>query len=482
MIPTLLNLPEHPRRLRNSVVFVVVLSAGILIGLVFRSRGFSESNIVMVMLLGVVFISVATNRRYGVTAAIVTVMTFNFLFTEPRFTLIVDNHEYLVTFPVMFIVALISSELTARIRVQAQDAYQRERHNELLYRAGRALLKARGSREVLETGVAHLQSLLECPVEGFLPHEVSSEYAEHATERDGVSFPVRSGDRVLALLCVSGDTTRWSTVSRTRASLDAVVAPLAMALDRERLADLEAQARVEIERERLKNHLLQSISHDLRSPLTSIVGFSMMLDQQDLSTMEAADTVRSIRTEAQWLSRLVENLLSLSRIENAEDRAGSITDWEVLDELIADAVETVTPRLGERSLNVEYGDEPILVRTSPGLLSQVLVNLLDNSAQHTSDESTVLLRVERIFGSESTETGLVGIHVSDDGPGFSQQALEHGFDRFFTAKARPDGRRGLGLGLSICKTIVDQLGGTITLSNNENGGAHVTIQLPGRMI
>lgn len=481
-IPALLNLNHPPRQLKNVAFLGVVLSAGIFVGLVFRSRGFPESNVIMVMLLGVVIISVATNRLYGVTAAILTVITFNFLFTEPRFTLVVDNRQYLVTFPVMFIVALISSELTARIRKQAQDAHRRERHNELLYRAGRELIKAHGSQEVLDTAIAHLQNLLNCNVRGYLPDEQTEDtrVVDPVGCTNCGTFTVATGERVLAVLRVSGDTNQWIAGSPERTLLDAVVAQLAIALDRERLAELEALARVEIERERLKNQLLQSISHDLRSPLTSIVGFSTILEQQDLSSAELVSTVRSICTEAQWLSRLVENLLSLSRIEYETDRRDVRFEWEILDELIADAVETVAPRLGPRSLIIENNEKPVLVRTGPSLFSQVLVNLLDNSVQHTPDDTAIRIGVNRLLTSRSGKECSVEIFVSDNGPGFSSQALQYGFDRFFTAKARPDSRRGLGLGLAICKSIVDQLGGTIALSNRSDGGACVTIRLPGR--
>ena len=479
---------------------IAVLSLGVAtaLALAFRSMGITESSIVLLYLLSVVIASVTAGRVYGIGASVVAVVLFNFLFTEPRFTFVVNDAQYLVTFPVMLVVAVITSELTARIRRQAEEAERREVLTKLLYESSRSLLGAQGQAEVVRSATRHLSSLIERPVacafdgggdEPIVIGEIT------AADREALSGPVRRvlgahdgarpspvstpgavwtlvpvgvQGRTLAVIAV--DTGGEAMPRATAESLRAVVVQLALALDREEMSRREEHARLEIERERLRANLLQSISHDLRSPLTAIVGSATtLLADQAPADETRSELARSIRDDARWLTGLVENLLSLTRAEESAVRFQGVV--EVLDDVLSSAIGRVDRIHETHRLRVDLGDEPVLVRMDSGLIEQLIINLLENALQHTPAGTTVDVRVRR-------DDGWVVMVVEDDGPGLSERVLEHAFERFYTERAIPDARRGMGLGLSICRAITAAHGGTITVRNLASGGASFAVRLP----
>jgi two-component system sensor histidine kinase KdpD len=253
--------------------------------------------------------------------------------------------------------------------------------------------------------------------------------------------------------------------------LEAVAAQLALALDRERLERLQEEQRVEIERERLRNDLLRSISHDLRTPLAAIAGASSMLSSGPgpLEGETGRDLARGIYDDAIWLTRLVENLLSLTRVEGKSLKLNR--NWEVAEDLVASAMERFRGRMAAHRFRTLLPEQPILVKVDPALIEQVLVNLIDNAIRHTPAGSTVEIRTAEA-GRE------VLFEVADNGPGLSDKALQHLFERFFTENPSTIERRGLGLGLAISKSIVEAHGGRIAAQNRETGGAVFRFHLP----
>ena len=491
-------------RRRNADPFtqigITIVSLGIATGLslFFRSVGITESSIVLVYLLSVVIAAVMTGRLFGIAASLVAVVLFNFLFTEPRFTFVVYDPQYLVTFPVMLTVAVISSELTARIRKQAEEARRRELSTKLLYESSRSLLGAQGQAEVIRAGVRHLSGLIErpivcavddgqgaplfvddgdsqsvddlvAPIRRMLGQQGASQSVSvEVGSRLWKLVPVRAQGQTLAVIAIMTGSSGLSMVASE--SMRAVVVQLALALDREEIGRREQNARIEIERERLRANLLQSISHDLRSPLAAIVGSaSALVEQAGMAAETRTDLVRSIRDDARWLAGLVENLLSLTRAEESAVRLrGSV---EVVDDVLSSALGRISRIHETHNLRVDPGDEPVLMHMDSGLIEQLIINLLENAIQHTPPGSTVRVGVQR-------ERDMVVLAVEDDGPGLSTRALEHAFERFYTERSIPDGRRGLGLGLSICRSIAEAHGGAITAANLPRGGARLEVRLP----
>lgn len=482
---------------------IALLSLGTATGLAlfFRSVGITESSIVLLYLLSVVIVSVVAGRLLGIAASLVAVVLFNFLFTEPRFTFVVNDPQYLVTFPVMLTVAAISSELTARIRRQAEEAQRREVLTRRLYESSRSLLGAQGHDEVVRAAVGHLSDLIERPLlcvvgdpaSALQCYEAGGASYEEALEQpirqvlgrpdaappvsvetESTTFvltPVGSQGRVLAVIAI--DAGEEGLTSIATESLSAMVVQLALALEREEMSRREQNARIEIERERLRANLLQSISHDLRSPLAAIVGSASTLIQQNVTSPATREELaRSIRDDARWLTGLVENLLSLTRAEESAVRfQGSL---EVLDDVLSAALGRVDRIHETHSVGVDVEGEPVLVRMDSGLIEQLIINLLENVMQHTPAGTAVRVSI-------CCDDGDAMLIVEDTGPGLSELALEHAFERFYTERSVPDARRGMGLGLSICRSIAEAHGGSIAAMNRVDGGARFEIRLPSEL-
>jgi len=460
--------------------------------------GITESSIVLLYLLSVVIASVLAGRISGIVASLVAVVLFNFLFTEPRFTFVVSDPQYLVTFPVLLIVALISSELTGRIRKQAEEAQRREFLTKQLYESSRALLGAQGQEDVAVAAANHLSGLIEQFVGCFvhkgvrdLPFITPEELADIEEIHEKASAllrqpyspvstkltvlnspwmltPVGVHDRTLAVLAIRIRGDELSPVDRE--SIRAVVVQLALALDREEMSRREQNARIETERERLRANLLQSISHDLRSPLTAIVGSaSAILEENRISETTRLELIRTIRDDARWLTGLVENLLSLTRAEAKSVQFSGNVD--ILEDILSSALGRIEHIHETHTIEVNLPSEPSFVQMDSGLMEQLILNLLGNAVQHTPKGSRIAIGIRR-------EADRALVTVEDNGPGLSERALEHAFERFYTERAIADAQRGMGLGLSICRSIAEAHGGTISVHNKPEGGACFVVRVP----
>ncbi len=504
--------------LSKTVFALLIFAASTALGVASFSLGFKESNIIMIFLLGVLLVSVLCGRLLGLIASVASVVSYNFLFTEPRWTFVVYDFQYLITFFVMLAVALITSELATRMRRIAQVATLRERRTEMMYRTSRSLLHAGSTRTVVRAALEHLHGLLHREVTCYLPEDrlpaggrspgkgpleahvldhygagegtksrpVVPEEAEAArwvyehgqpagygtdtlSESGTFYLPLVVQNRTLGVLAVP---CREEPLDETQMNLlQAVAAQIALALDRERLARAEEENRVEIERERLRGNLLRSISHDLRSPLSTIAGASSTLlsEEGSLGPEARDDLIRGINEDATWLTGLVENLLNLTRIDVGSLRLNR--SWELAEDLVASALERFRNRTGTHAVRAVLSDEPILVHVDPMLIEQVLVNIIDNALRHTPTGTRVVIRAS--LGDEG-----VAFEVADNGPGLSEYELKRAFDRFYAADTARGERRGLGLGLAISRSIVEAHGGSISVHNAAGGGAVFRFVLP----
>lgn len=488
---------------------LLLMGGATALAILFDILGLSEANIIMMFLLGVVLVSLSGGRWIGVSAAVVSVMLFNFLFTEPRYTFVVNDPQYLIIFPVLFTVALITSELVNRMKREAMAADIREQRTEVLYRISRSLLQATGTRAVIMAALEHLSGIFKVGMVVYLPDKDSgnlvsyhlgpdSQQAEHlesAPERQaaewsfanaqaaghgtvnysrsqGIYYPIQTHNQVLGVLGV--DAAHTSPDKSRNSMIEAVAAQIALAIDRENLAEAQEQSRIEIERERLRSNLLRAISHDLRSPLASISGSSstLLYDWRQLNDESRSQLLTNIQQDADWLTQLIENLLSLAKVEGSHFVLN--TESELADDIIAGVLSKVKSRAADHSISTDLPDEPLFIPADVGLVQQVLVNLIDNALRYTPPGCYILISVKK------TEDSLIEFKVSDDGPGIPEEYREQIFDRFFTLKSNHDQRRGLGLGLSICKSIVEIHGGNIELNRTQSGGAEFRFTLPAK--
>lgn len=243
-------------------------------------------------------------------------------------------------------------------------------------------------------------------------------------------------------------------------------------LERRRFREEKQAIELETQQERLRSNLLRAISHDLRTPLTSISGNAGVLMEKSivLDEEKKQELYRSIYDDSMWLVNLTENLLSITRIENGTMHLQM--GAELMDDVFQEALAHVDRQAKDHHISVELPDDLLLARMDVRLIVQVIINIVNNAIKYTPAGSHIILRAEK-------QDAKVAVSISDDGPGISDEAKIHLFDMFYTAsQGKPDNRRGLGLGLNLCRSIVTAHGGEITVTDNIPHGSIFTFTLP----
>lgn len=502
------------KKVRVSISWKEILTASLImiistmISLFIDYIGFREANVIMIFILGVIIVNMKT-RGYllGFICSIISIFLFNFLFTDPRYSLEVYDKSYLATFPIMLIVTFTIGTLTSKIQREAQNSLARENTTQILYRVSRKLLSATGTADVVGIGIKYLSRLLERTVICYLVQEnkLTTPFIYTATkgEKDrtllnkeeeavaywtllndkesgagtntfygakGYYMPLKSHNKVLGVLgvsCITGN-----LKPEQKFIFETVASQIYIALDREILAETQKNSKLEIESERLRSNLLRSISHDLRSPLAGIKGaISTIIETGELLSKDTKDELfQGIYDDTEWLIRLVENLLSMTRFEGGNMKIKK--NLELVEEVVYEAVQRTSKRLKDHEIKVTVPEDVIMLSMDGNLIEQVLINLFDNAIKFTPKEALIDVKVYE-------EVGDVIFEVIDDGIGISEEILPHIFDRFFTNGDKiSDSRRGVGLGLAICKSIVEGHGGKISAQNKDEGGAIFRFNIP----
>jgi two-component system, OmpR family, sensor histidine kinase KdpD len=454
---------------------------------------FDRANLIMVYLAGVALVAVFFGRTMSVLAACASVAAFDFMFVPPVLTFRVHETEYLVTFGVMLAVALLISTLAGRLRDQAEAARQRERRTHALYALSRELAGLTAAQDVTRTVCRHVSDLFRGEARlllpdpsGRLPAEDGPAAPDHAAAewalRHGASaglgtetvpeagafcVPLPGSQGPVGVLAVRPDRALLPLTTDHLDLLETLARLVAAPLERARLAQDAEHARVEMEAERLRNALLSSVSHDLRTPLAAITGAATsLLDAGSVGAAERHELVQTIYEEGERLDRLVGNLLDMTRLESGVRLQ---RDWHSPEELVGGALARLDKELaGHRVVTAVPEDLP-LVAVDALLIERVLVNLLDNAVKYTPPGATLTV-------SAWAGAGLLEVEVADDGPGLPPGQEEKVFEKFFRASPRP--RRGFGLGLAICRAIVSAHGGRIRAENRAGGGVAFRFALP----
>ncbi len=498
------------------------------IGRIFAWLGFTDANIITVYILGVLIVSVVTSSRvWSVAASLCSVVIFNFFFTEPRYTLLAYESGYPVTFLVMFAVSFITGSLAARLKDQARQTAKAAYRTKILFDTNQLLQQARGQEEITRAAAGQLVKLLNRDIAVYLPEgeglgeplyftaassgeeeggeeketamaaakeqEGAKPAAEEAEEREAAVWALKnnkhagagtdtfSGARYQYLaIRVNHNVYGVAGVCLEDGALDpfengmllSILGEWALALENEKNAREKEEAAIMAKNEQMRANFLRTISHDLRTPLTSISGNASNLLDNNLSFDE--ETKRSlyqaIYDDAMWLAGLVENLLSVTRIE--EGRVQLSMTAELMDEVISEALHHVRMARGSRQIRVEDTEEFIFARMDPKLIMQVIINIVDNALKYTPDGSEIVLSARR-------EQSQVVVQIRDNGPGIPDGQKAKIFDMFYTGTQRAaDSRRSLGLGLSLCRSIIHAHGGEITVTDAVPHGAVFTFTLP----
>lgn len=485
-----------------------ILIAASLIGFLFYHLGFEEANIITVYVLAVLVTSVTTtNRVYSLISSVVSVLVFNFLFTEPKFTLQAYDKGYPVTFLIMFLAALLTSSLAVKLKNHAKQSAQAAFRTKVLLDTNQSLQQAKSRDDIMAVTASQLIKLL--------GRDIVAYFAENGTLSAPALFPasekapadewVSENEQAVAAWVLknnkhAGATTQTLSNARClylavrvndrvygvvgivigeqppdafeRSIVLSILGECALALENEKNAREKEQAAILAKNEQLRANLLRTISHDLRTPLTSISGNASNLLSNGASF--DADTKKQLYTDiyddSMWLINLVENLLSVTRLE--EGRLNLSLSEDLVDDVIIEALRHVNRKSVEHYIEVENEDEFLLAKMDAKLIVQVVINIVDNAIKYTPKGSHILISTKKQYDKAV-------ISIADDGAGIPDEMKPRVFDMFFSgANQIADSRRSLGLGLSLCKSIINAHGGCISVSDNPPHGTVFTFTLP----
>jgi len=466
-----------------------------LIGYVFDQLGFTEANIITVYILGVLITSIVTKSKLcWAISSFISVFLFNFLFTEPKFSFLAYDKGYPLTFAIMLISSLITGNIANKMKNQAKESAQVAYRTKILFETSKLIQNAKSDNEILEVTTNQLKNLLKRNVFGYLliNERISCdenidlekdliEYCIKNNSRTGfnteigsksknIYFPVSINGKVYGLIII--EVNNESIDSFDNSLLLSITGECALAL--ENLYNIRKREMTEIlaQNEQLRGNLLRTISHDLRTPLTSIAGYadSLLVNGSFFDEKTKKEIYLSIYEDSIWLHNLVENILSMTKIDEGKMAFNFTT--ELVEEVILEAIKHID--LNKINHNIIYNrvDEMILVRVDARLIIQVIINLLDNSIKYSPDKTDII--IDTIIKDKFVE-----VVVSDSGYGISEEAKPYIFERFYTDLSRvADGKKSLGLGLSLCKSIIIAHNGDIRVENNSPKGTKVIFTLP----
>ncbi|KJV26221.1 sensor protein KdpD [Aquitalea magnusonii] len=455
---------------------------------------FELSNVVMVYLLAVVLVAVRFGRGPGVLASFLAVATFDFFFVPPRMSFSVSDTQYLLTFAVMFAVALIISQLAARLRFEANIATYRERRTRALYELGRELAAALTANQIIDIAVSRLQPLFNASIVLLTPNSQEQLRAENDSTAQadlGVAqwvydkqqaaglgtqtlpsnamlyLPLKAPMRNRGVLAVLPEQLDQVFLPEQQRLLETCAAQIALALERVHYVEVAQDAIVAMESERLRNSVLSVISHDLRTPLTTLVGLSSLLAEGQVDARKQASIAQSIQEESLRMNHLVTNLLDMARLQSGVKLNKA---WQLLDDVVGSALRACQRNLQGHQLEVALASDLPVLEYDAVLIERVLVNLLENAAKYTPPGSHITLLAQ-------PEGATIRVCVQDDGPGLPSGLEQKLFDKFSRGNSEST-TPGVGLGLAICRSIVEAHGGQITASNRQPHGAAFCFTLP----
>ncbi len=482
--------------LRDFVYVLIIMALATVISYWFYTSRFSNANIITIYILGVLIASLLTSHQlYGILAAILYILLFNFLFIDPRFTLLVYDSEYLVTYLVSVVAALITGSLTSRMkdiaRTSAENAYQAK----VLLDTSNQLERATGTDEIIRITCMQLVHLLNRTIifyRGTNADKAEDVYAAESreidqnllnSEREAVRWTlenrhhagaftshygnyrhrylsIHTGENQYGVIGIDMEKGPFTEFENT--ILLSILHEFTMALDNSRMVEERRAAEIAAENERLRAGLLRSLSHDLRTPLTSIYGNASNLAENEavLSEEDREKIYADLMDDSEWLREQMENILVMTRLENSHYLNLTV---ENVDDVIAESVRLI--RAKDHPVECINDDEPCFAEMDTKMILQVLINLLSNAVKYTPAGTKIIIRRVK-------EGDKIWISVEDFGQGIADKDKEHIFELFYTGTHQlADSYRSMGLGLNLCQMIITAHGNTIEVLDNKPQGA-----------
>ena len=479
-----------------------ILFLSTILALIFFEFGYSEANIITIYIFGVLLTSITTSgKRCGILMSILAVLTFNFLFTDPRFTFQAYDKSYPVTFAVMFISSIVTSKLATKVKLEAQQSTRKAYRTEVLLETSQKLQIAKSKEDIFNKTAYQTKKLLDKTIilykseKGVLAeplvfkHENDKDVLEYISEEEKavaqwtlknkkhagattntlpgakcLYLSIRNHEKAFGVIGIPLEKDEFLEAFEKNL-LIAVLGESALALEKEEINQSKNKLYIKAEQEKLRSNLLRSISHDLRTPLTSISGNAGILinNSEILSEEKKKSLYLDIYDDSMWLINLVENLLSITRIENGTMKIN--TEPELVEEVIEEAICHINRKVSEHKINTVIEDDLLMAKMDSGLIIQVIINIINNAIKYTPKDSIITITSKR-------KNNMAVIEISDNGKGINEESKEKLFDMFFTDNNKfGDGRRGLGLGLALCKSIIDAHEGCIYVRDNKPNGA-----------
>ncbi len=492
----------------DSLISLLMVIAATIIGEAFQYVGLDNDNIITVYILGVLIISILTSHRlYCYLTSIISVMAFNFFFIIPKYSLDTYDKGYMVTFLIMLIAALISSSLTMKIKQHAKRSAETAYRTQILFETNQLLSQEQDHIGIISVTANHLVRLLgrtivfydiqnDILMEPVVFHsEEDNQDKEYITKNEravavwvaknnkkaGAStntlgdsqclyLAVRSSEEVFGVVGIVIDGNPLDSFENS--IVLSILGECALALKNEKALNEREEAAILAKNELMRANLLRSISHDLRTPLTSISGnAAMLMDNEGVIDTEKRKKVYSdIYEESLWLINLVENILSVTQIENGTMNLN--TSPELMEEIVQEALKHINKRRGNHKIIVTLDDSYPMVEVDAKLIVQVLINILDNGIKYTPEDSEITIVIKRLENK-------VLVEIGDNGPGIPDESKERVFEMFYSLNNNiSDSRRSLGLGLALCKSIITAHGGEITVRDNYPKGTIFSFNLP----
>ena len=486
-----------------TICSVIPLIAATCLGWGFRQIQIPETNIVLLYILAVFTTSILTSGYvYGIVISVIATLTFNYFFTVPLYTLNVNDPSYLITFVIMTVVAFVTSTLTSKEKKNAADALEREKETKALYELTSQLTSAKDMDQVAGIAVRAVSDLLECEAacicytetgrpENYFVRLTGNKLVREEMEdtetlyqsikalktsfHKGENFydwPIYGEDKILGVVRIPKASAKVFSAAQ-KSFLYSLNECTALAMSRISSVRQQMKSQQEVIQERYRGNLLRAISHDLRTPLAGIMGTSEMIISMSDKQDPRYDMARGINKDAQWLHSLVENILSLTKLQ--EGRLTINKQYEVVEEVIGSAVERMINRAPEHEFTVKVPEDVLMVPMDGKLIMQVFINLMDNAVKHTPAGGEISVTADIIENKNQAV-----FTVADRGEGIDPEDLDNIFQTFYTSKVKPaDSQKGIGLGLTICESIVKAHGGYICAANRTDGtGAEFTFTLP----
>jgi two-component system sensor histidine kinase KdpD len=475
----------------------VVALCTLLAGIIFP--GFAPTDLTLIYVLGVVIVAVRFGRGPSLLASVLSVAAFDIFFVPPYMTLAVSDSRYVLTFAIMFVVAVISSSLTVQVKRQAEIAHEQTVRTAALYAMSRELAGGHGLDNLIRIAEQHIQAVFDGQTNIFLPTPAGHLNADTKSDTDnecsvaqwvfdkgqsagwgtetlssarGLYLPLQAARRTAGVIGLYPRQHENPLTPDQLYLLKIFANQTAIALERETLAEEAEATRMQIAAERLRRSLLNSVSHDLRTPLAAITGaVSSLLENEDTLGAPVRHELAEIAfQESERLNIFIGNLLEMTRLE-----AGGVTihkDWQLLDEVIGTVLRQLGQRKAEHPIEIALAPDLPLIPLDSSLIGQVLFNLLDNALKYTPQGTHIRVTAEQV-------EPMIQVNVIDSGPGLPAELQDRVFDMFY--RIRPTVTSGMGLGLTLCKAIVELHGGRIWETNRLEGGAvfHFTLPLEG---